>query len=162
MTQPTFSRRDFLKRAWQGTTALVAASFGYIGWRFLDSRTVINQTGTVIVAGSADSFLPGSVTPFPEGKFYLVRTEDGGFLALSRQCTHLACTVLWQGKTFRCPCHGSEFESTGQVINPPASQALWRYEITIEDNRLVVDTRRKVTQSESPSEDFVYAAEGDT
>ncbi|MCI0710859.1 MAG: Rieske 2Fe-2S domain-containing protein [Chloroflexi bacterium] len=38
----------------------------------------------------------------------------------------MACTVLWQGKTFRCPCHESEFERTGNVINSPASQALWR------------------------------------
>ena len=162
MTGPIFSRRDFLKRAWQGATALVAASLGYVGWRFLESRTGMSQTGAAIVAGSPDSFLPGSVTPFPEGKFYLVRAADGGFLALSRQCTHLACTVLWQENTFRCPCHGSEFESTGRVINPPASNALGCYQITFENGRIVVDTGRKLKRSDNLSDDFAYLTESDT
>ena len=49
--------------------------------------------GGLVVAGPSDAFAPGRVTAFPAGKFYLVRLEDGGFLALNRQCTHLGCSV---------------------------------------------------------------------
>jgi nitrite reductase/ring-hydroxylating ferredoxin subunit len=162
MTGPVMSRRGFLKRAWQGVTALVATSMGYVGWRFLESRPQDERTVKVVVAGSIESFLPGSVTPFPSGQFYLVRSQDGGFLALSQQCTHLACTVLWQNETFRCPCHGSEFEHTGHVINSPASEALWRYQVNIEDNRIVVDTSRKLERSANPADDFVYRSDDPT
>lgn len=162
MTETSVSRREFLKQAWQGATALVVASLGYVGWRFMDSRTSDEQVGKRIVVGNPEAFLLGSVTPFPEDQFFLVRASDGGFLALSRQCTHLACTVLLQDITFRCPCHGSEFDHTGWVINPPASDPLWRYMITIEDNRIVVDTRHKLKRGEALSSDFVYAPESDT
>ena len=38
--------------------------------------------------------------------------EDGGFLALHRQCTHLGCTVPWvpARQAFVCPCHASAFD----------------------------------------------------
>lgn len=162
MTDSTVSRRDFLKRAWQGATTLVATSMGYVGWRFLSSRTDDAQTGRIIIAGSPDAFLPGSVTPFPQGQFYLVRADNGGFLALSRQCTHLACMVLWQEETFRCPCHGSEFERTGHLINPPASHDLWHYKIAVENNRLVVDTGQRLERSANPSDDYIYIPEDQT
>jgi cytochrome b6-f complex iron-sulfur subunit len=70
-------------------------------------------------AGIVDDFPPGSVTPFNAGRFYLVRQQDGGFLALYRKCTHLGCAVPWnpaEGR-FVCPCHASAFEMDGQVIN---------------------------------------------
>ena len=36
----------------------------------------------MIVAGPVDRFEPGTVTAFPEGRFYLARLAGGGFLAL--------------------------------------------------------------------------------
>ena len=62
----------------------------------------------------------GDVKYFVDGKFYLVRLEEG-FIALYQKCVHLGCTVPWrpefewpyEGQTvkglFRCPCHGSTF-----------------------------------------------------
>jgi cytochrome b6-f complex iron-sulfur subunit len=76
------------------------------------------------------------------GKFYLARLADGGFLALSRTCTHLGCTVPWvaQKEKFICPCHSSEFDISGEVISPPAPRALDIFEITIENNIVKVNT----------------------
>lgn len=162
MREPTLPRRAFLKHAWQGMTALVAASMGYIGWRFLDSRPSDHLVGKLITITNPSTLMPESVTPFPEGQFYLIRTTDGGFLALSRQCTHLACMVLWQAEHFRCPCHGSEFEINGSVLNAPASDPLWRYAIAVDGNRLVVDTQRKLKRSDHLSDDLVYMTEDRT
>ena len=100
------------------------------------------EFGGLVTAGTVDSFPPGSVTAFPDGRFYLVRAADGGFLAVYRRCTHLGCTVNWepeQGRFF-CPCHASTFDMHGEVENPPAPRALDTFPIQIEESQVLVDT----------------------
>jgi cytochrome b6-f complex iron-sulfur subunit len=136
------SRRSFFTKLWVflGIVALaelVAVLFGY----FKPRKQAANSTTTeaIITAGSIDKFIPGTVTAFVRGKFYLARLADGGFLALSRTCTHLGCTVPWvaaQNK-FICPCHSSEFDISGEVISPPAPRALDIFEINIENNIVI-------------------------
>ena len=88
--------------------------------------------------------MPHSVTAFVRGRFYLARLADGGFLALSRKCTHLGCTVPWVAteNKFVCPCHASAFDITGNVISPPAPRALDIYAVMIENDIVKVDTSR--------------------
>jgi cytochrome b6-f complex iron-sulfur subunit len=91
-----------------------------------------------------EAFPPGSVTAFPQGKFYLVHLEDMGLLALHRSCTHLGCTVPWDPETqqFACPCQSSAFDMRGQVLRPPAPRPLDRFEVRIENGIVKVDTSR--------------------
>jgi len=100
----------------------------------------------VIVAGPVERFEPGSVTPFAEGGFYLVRIEDGGFLALHRKCTHLGCSVPWKGdeQRFACPCHASAFDIHGDVVNAPAPRALDLFPVAIVGGVVKVDTARPI------------------
>ena len=113
----------------------------------------------IIVAGPVDNFLPGTVTAFIQGKFYLARLMDGGFLALSRSCTHLGCTVPWVAKEnkFICPCHSSAFDIRGEVISPPAPRALDLYHIVIENNVLKVDTSKRKKRPEFAQDQITYA-----
>lgn len=122
------------------------AAFAELVWvltSFLRPRKPVatEDDENIITAGPIDRFDPGSVTAFPQGKFYLVRLKDGGFLALSRECTHLGCTVPWvpDENRFICPCHASSFDITGNVINPPAPRALDLFPVTIENNIVRVD-----------------------
>lgn len=96
-----------------------------------------------------DRFQPGSVTAFREGHFYLVRLQDGGFLALHRKCTHLGCTVPWieDEQQFMCPCHASAFDIHGEVLSAPATRPLELFSVRIENGMVEVDTSRIIRRT---------------
>lgn len=75
------------------------------------------------------------------GRFFLL--NDGEPLALYARCTHRSCLVRWEDDEgeFRCPCHGSRFDRTGQVVNGPADRPLERMAIEVQpDGALLVRT----------------------
>ncbi len=59
------------------------------------------------------------------------RNDKGEVHAVSAVCTHLGCVVHWNGaeRTWDCPCHGSRFGTTGDVIAGPAEEPLKRVEL---------------------------------
>ena len=147
METRTYTRRSFLNRVWAlvGSLALVELIALVIAFfRRRQPRNAASRPDRVVVAGSVDRFEPGTVTAFAQGRFYLARLEDGGFLALSRRCPQLSCTVPWVSgeNRFVCPCHSSAFDIRGDVINPPAPRALDLHPVTIENNVVKVDADR--------------------
>lgn len=161
---PESSRRDVLKLMWGATAWTAAGASGFMGLRFLASRQIDSPFGEVITAGLVEDFPPGTVTPFNAGQFYLVRAEDGGFLALYRKCTHLDCIVLWEEEEqrFFCPCHGSIFEEDGAVVNPPAPIPLIRFPVDIDDRgRVKVDTGVLIEREETSPDDYTFPPEGE-
>ncbi len=56
------------------------------------------------------------------------KDENGEIHVVSATCTHMGCIVSWNNieNTWDCPCHGSRFTITGEVINGPANAALER------------------------------------
>jgi len=109
------------------------------------------------VAGPVERFDPGSVTAFADGKFYLVRIDDGGFLAVHRKCTHLGCSVPWvdSEQRFACPCHASAFDIHGDVINAPAPRPLDLFPVTVEKGIVKVDTGRLIRRTAFDSSQVV-------
>ena len=159
MTENEVSRRDFLRIAWGAAAALGFIEAGSVVFSFFSPRVVEGEFGGVIDAGAVDSFPVGSVTPFTQGRFYLVRMADGGFLALYRKCTHLGCAVPWEPAAgrFICPCHASAFEIDGKVINPPAPRPQGRVAVTFVDGMVKVDTGTPIQREQANAADFVYA-----
>jgi len=138
-------RRRFLIGAWVGLGGVALAELAWVAASFLRpgrKRAARERDDSVVVAGPVERFEPGSVTAFREGRFYLVRLDDGGFLALHRKCTHLGCTVPWVAEEgrFACPCHASVFDIRGDVLNPPAPRALDLFPVRIENGIVKVDT----------------------
>jgi cytochrome b6-f complex iron-sulfur subunit len=146
------NRRSFLNIFWIVLGGVALAEFVAVAFAFLRPHKLKargKSADSIITAGAVESFTPNSVTAFVRGKFYLARLGDGGFLALSRTCTHLGCSVPWVEKEmkFACPCHGSAFGINGNVINAPAPRALDIYPITIENQIIKVDTRKPIKRS---------------
>jgi glycine/D-amino acid oxidase-like deaminating enzyme/nitrite reductase/ring-hydroxylating ferredoxin subunit len=54
------------------------------------------------------------------------RDEEGHLHAVSAVCTHMGCLVHWNNaeQTWDCPCHGSRFKPTGEVLGGPAESPL--------------------------------------
>ena len=145
MEKETHSRRSFLNKLWLVLGSLAFAEIIAVVFAFFRPAKPVATAAdeaAIITAGAVDKFEPGTVSAFVAGKFYLARLEDGGFLAMSRRCTHLSCTVPWVSaeNKFICPCHSSEFDIRGEVIQPPAPRALDLYAIEIRNNVLSVDT----------------------
>jgi cytochrome b6-f complex iron-sulfur subunit len=71
--------------------------------------------GTALIQSSAGSFLAA-------------RTGQDTFTVLTAVCTHESCTVSgFQNSTYVCPCHGSQYNTTGGVVRGPATRALRQF-----------------------------------
>lgn len=161
MSDERFSRRTLLNGLWAALGGLaaievVAAAVGF--FRPRAPRSGVQALDPIVVAGPVERFEPGSVQAFVQGKFYLVRLEDGGFLALARNCTHLNCSVPWVAdeKRFLCPCHASAFDIRGEVVNPPATRALDLFAVDIENDVVRVDTGRRSRRAAFEAAQVVY------
>jgi cytochrome b6-f complex iron-sulfur subunit len=132
-----------------GSVALAELAWIVISFVRPRRRPEAGGDSALVVAGAEADFAPGSVTAVPAGRFYLVRLEDGGFLALHRRCPHLGCTVPWEEKLqrFVCPCHGSSFDMRGDLQSPPAPRALDLFPVRIENGLVKVDVSRPMPRS---------------
>ena len=144
-------RRRLLRWIWSGALLAILAEFVWLLTSFLRPRPApaTDASAALFEAGPVDSLDPGSVTAFPTARFYLARLEDGGFLALKRECTHLGCAIPWSESRsqFVCPCHASVFDITGNVLQAPASRPLDLYTVRIENGVVRVDLSKVIRRS---------------
>lgn len=72
----------------------------------------------------------GRILERKDGRVAAYRAPDGAVHLLSPTCTHMGCLVRWNDaeRTWDCPCHGSRFEPTGEVLSGPAQAPLAKAE----------------------------------
>ena len=94
------------------------------GLRFVSDR--LTKPGT----RSIDDLRPGDGDIVNHGgqKVAGYRDEQGELIAVSTRCTHLGCQVNWNAaeRSWDCPCHGSRFAPSGEVLHGPAVHRLER------------------------------------
>jgi len=68
----------------------------------------------------------GKILMLDKRRVAAYRDSEGSVTTLSPVCTHLGCIVNWNEaeSTWDCPCHGSRFKPTGQVLTGPAESPL--------------------------------------
>jgi cytochrome b6-f complex iron-sulfur subunit len=160
-TENITSRRGFLNRLWIGLGALAAVQLGGVSFFYFGKKNEKKASEELIYSaiGKVEDYQPGSVTPFRNGRFYLVRYPNGGFLALSLTCTHLGCSISYESdkNEFICPCHSSVFDIYGDVVNPPAPRTLDMLPIQIINGNLQVAVGDKVHRKRFEESQLVYA-----
>lgn len=87
---------------------------------------VIGQTVTIEVDQLG---LPVAVTR---------QSTSGTFIVTGTECNHEGCGVVRNGDHWRCPCHGAEFELSGDLRKGPATKGLGPYDYEIVDGVLTV------------------------
>jgi 3-phenylpropionate/trans-cinnamate dioxygenase ferredoxin component len=65
------------------------------------------------------------------------------YLAIADECTHAGCSLAYEGELeddrVTCQCHMSVFDlSTGEAIEPPATEALAVYRVRVEGDKILV------------------------
>ena len=158
---PTSTRRTFLSRLWLGLglVALVQLLGGALAFLISGTGKRASSKPIFIEVGPIDNFAPGSVTLVRQGELYLNRLKDGGFIALSRKCTHLGCAIAWdeERKLFACPCHASTFDDSGRGLKAPAPRPLDQHPLVIENGRVSIDIETRHRRQSFKPEQLVYA-----
>ena len=155
-------RRNFLKRLWQILGIIALAEFLWFILSLLKPSKENHKSrpaDTLRVIGSVEEFPAGSVTPDRVNRLYIVREEDGGFLALSLTCPHLGCSVMWneEKQQFDCPCHSSAFDRRGIVLSSPAPRPLDYLPVIIEEGKVKVDAGRVTKRKKFEPNQVTYA-----
>ena len=78
----TLSRRSFGKIILGFLGTIAALEVGGISLAYLKSRGDQSQVGGLVLAGDIDEFTPGTVTAYQNEGFFLIRDENGDFLAV--------------------------------------------------------------------------------
>jgi cytochrome b6-f complex iron-sulfur subunit len=102
--------------------------------QFANSRVQVTTAGTAL-ANVDGAVLVESIA----GVFLIARTGASTFSAVDGVCTHEGCTVNGaDGATYVCPCHGSRYNRTGQVLAGPARASLRQYATSFANDTVTI------------------------
>jgi cytochrome b6-f complex iron-sulfur subunit len=68
----------------------------------------------------------------------IYKTDKENYTASLLKCTHRGCELNVGGGVYTCPCHGSEFSTTGKVLEGPAEQNLKTFKVTTDNETIYV------------------------
>ncbi len=71
------------------------------------------------------------------------RFNEDEYSALWMKCTHQGAELQASGDVLQCAAHGSEFNNRGMVRNGPAISNLRTFPVTVNQDRVFIDLRKK-------------------
>src|SRR5580704_18131373 len=124
--------------------------YGYLGinllmfLRFFFPRALYEPNTIFNIGYPADFSLGIDQRYLMTNRVWIIREPYRIFLIFAR-CTHLGCTPEWKAaeNKFKCPCHGSGYDSEGVNFEGPAPRPMDRALLKLDPTgQIVVDTSR--------------------
>src|SRR5439155_1370454 len=118
--------RGLRRFPWTAVAAFLASWF-LAFFRFFLPRTLFEPATIIKVGYKADYGLGVDTKWQQKYRIWVDRTPDRIFVIYAR-CTHLGCTPDWKPSEnkFKCPCHGSGYDSEGVNFEGPAPRPMDR------------------------------------
>ncbi len=71
------------------------------------------------------------VTTIDGERVGVYKDNEGTLHAVDTTCTHMGCEVTWNNAehTWDCPCHGSRYTYTGEILEGPAVKPLKKIDL---------------------------------
>ncbi|CAI5465534.1 unnamed protein product [Closterium sp. Yama58-4] len=150
-TSSDVSRREVLKAALVLGAAVPASASGFLSFApasSADESVAKDLSGKVVFADNwlathkaGDRTLVQGLDDEPA---YIVVNDDGTLsnFAINAICTHMGCVVPWvaEENKFMCPCHGSQYNNQGMVVQGPAPLSLALEHANVEGGKVVFST----------------------
>lgn len=152
------ARRSFLKKAvWILSTPMLIL----LAWPFVQMIV-----GTIFRIPKATFEKVGAIKSFPDNEpalpkyesrreeaylhgeelrdVWIIKHSETNITVFSPICPHLGCRFNWypDAKKFICPCHGSVYSITGEVLGGPAPRGLDTLPWKIENGEVYVKWER--------------------
>jgi cytochrome b6-f complex iron-sulfur subunit len=109
--------------------------------RFFLPRSILEPSSVFRIGPPGDYALGVDTKWQQQYRVWVTRTSDRLFVIYAR-CTHLGCTPDWKASEnkFKCPCHGSGYDSEGIAFEGPAPRPMDRAKVTLDaEGQIVVD-----------------------
>ncbi|HEV7682351.1 MAG TPA: Rieske 2Fe-2S domain-containing protein [Pyrinomonadaceae bacterium] len=109
--------------------------------RFFLPRSILEPSSKFSVGLPSDYALGVDTKWQQQYRIWVDKTSDRIFVIYAR-CTHLGCTPDWKASEnkFKCPCHGSGYDSEGVNFEGPAPRPMDRAHVEIDaEGQIVVD-----------------------
>ena len=125
--------------------AAVAGFSGVLGLSFLRfflPRATFEPSPSFRIGFPGDYSLGVDTKWQQQHRIWVVRNSERLFVIFAR-CTHLGCTPDWKASEnkFKCPCHGSGYDSEGVNFEGPAPRPMDRAEVKLDaEGQIVVNT----------------------
>lgn len=124
--------------------------------RFFLPRSITEPPSTFRI-GSPNDYALGVDTKWQQQyRIWVTRTSDRLFVIYAR-CTHLGCTPDWKASEnkFKCPCHGSGYDSEGINFEGPAPRPMDRAKVELDaEGQIRVDVAKLYDWTKGEASEF--------
>jgi cytochrome b6-f complex iron-sulfur subunit len=110
--------------------------------RFFLPRSIFEPSSVFRIGFPGDYALGVDTKYQQQQRIWVVKNTERLFVIYAR-CTHLGCTPDWKASEnkFKCPCHGSGYDSEGVNFEGPAPRPMDRAAVEIDaEGQIVVNT----------------------
>ena len=140
---------------WYSVAAFLTTCFLMFVRFFLPRSTT--EPPTTFKIGFPSDYALGVDTKWQQQyRIWVDKTSDRLFVVYAR-CTHLGCTPDWKASEnkFKCPCHGSGYDSEAINFEGPAPRPMDRAHVELDpEGQIVVNTSRLYTWEKGGENQF--------